>query len=62
MNHETQSPADFNIEDANPTANPTANPSIAPVLDARLSRCGLLRGTWARPVWARWPPPAWPMR
>ena len=39
MTHETAQ-VDFNIEDS----NPTANRSIAQVLDARLSRRGLLRG------------------
>lgn len=38
MSHSTA--VDFNIEDS----NPTNNPSIAQVLDARLSRRGLLRG------------------
>lgn len=40
MTHATLSTTDFNIEDS----NPTANASIAQVLDARLSRRGLLRG------------------
>ena len=40
MNHAQDLAVDFNIEDS----NPTANRSIAQVLDARLSRRGLLRG------------------
>ncbi|WP_310566137.1 PhoX family phosphatase [Hydrogenophaga sp.] len=40
MTHAPVPTTDFNIEDS----NPTANPSIAQVLDARLSRRGLLRG------------------